>query len=157
MDLLLRQSLQVFDNIAVLDFKCGDRRIAPAFYDFAHRFRGCDGRRAAESKVLCLRDNILGGIGRMALNPKSKSHGVSADNRAMLSHAIWIFDFPQMRTGLAMNGIHKQLFCFFAIFPTHVAAPKIMCETIPGRTEYFPFPPRFNDGDNITPPGNASK
>ena len=135
MDLLLRQSLQVIDNIAVLDFKCGYGRIAPTFYDFAERFGGCDGRRAAERKVLCLCDNILGGIGRMALNAESKSHGVSANDRAMLSHAIGIFNFSQMRAGLAMNSIHKQLFCFFAIFPTHVAAPKIRCKTMLDRTE----------------------
>jgi hypothetical protein len=41
----------------------------------------------------------------------------------MFSHAVRVFNLSQMRARFAMNGIHEQFLCFFAVFPTHVAAP----------------------------------
>ena len=59
----------------------------------------------------------------MAIDAEGEADGVAAGNRAVLAEAVGVFDFAQVGSRLAVDGVHEELFGFLAIFPSHCGPP----------------------------------
>ncbi len=122
-DLLLRQPAEKLDDVLVLHLQRLDRRIAPLLDQRAEGLRGGDGRGAAEGQVAGLGDHVLRRVGRMTPHPEGETHGVAADDRAVLAEAVGIVDLAQVRPRLAVDGVHEELLGLLAILPSHGCPP----------------------------------
>ena len=112
-DLLLRASPPRKSTMSWLrDLQGLDRREAALLDQRAERLRGGDGRRAAEGQVAGVGDDVLRRVGRMAFDAKGEAHGVAAGDRAVLAEAVRVFDLAQVRSRLAVDGVHEELFVF---------------------------------------------
>ena len=97
----------------------------PSSINAQKRLGGGNGRRAAERQVAGFRDNVFRGVGRVTFDPEGEAERVAAGDRAVLAEAVGVFDFAEVRSRLAVDGVHEELFCFFAIFPRH-CGPRLL-------------------------------
>ena len=61
--------------------------------------------------------------GQVALDAKGEAQGVTADDRAMFTETVGIFQFTHVGTGFTLDGVHEQLEYLVTIIPGHILLP----------------------------------
>ena len=118
MNLLLRKAVEKFDNVGVRDFQRFDRCDFSILDDAAKRLGSGNGGSAAERQVTGFDDLVFERV-FVPLDTERELERIATGNRTVFADPVRIFYFAQMGSRLPMNRIEEQLFCFFAIFPTH--------------------------------------